>query len=158
MKTQDFIPSLQETKRKVRKMGMIMMLSKMVADNIADLIPDQWEIIPFGFVSAFKIQPKEGIEITADKFEKFVYKLARAFNKEPNISIDESIMEADFYVYVSGGNSDFAGRYESVMIEIIVGNTEKCEIVYKEKMTKVAELTGYCKALKEKKYLTTVEK
>jgi hypothetical protein len=38
-------------------------------------------------------------------------------------------------------------------VELVMGNTEKCDFVEVEVMEKKFEPTGYCKALSEKRYL-----
>jgi hypothetical protein len=153
METKHFLNELQNRKRSVIELGRQIMLSRMVADNITDIIPIGWKITPRD-TWGLRLSPEENVVVTADQFDKIISKFARTFNKEPRVNINTDIMDGSFWVYPGGqhiGKDNF--RWESIMIEIVVGNTEKCEFIYKRKMNKQAQLTGYCKILAEKKYL-----
>jgi hypothetical protein len=78
-------------------------------------------------------------------------KLAKALNKEPMKYITEEHLDATFYNI----EPTFMGKqiYNSFWISVIVGNTEKCDLVEVKREVIDYEPTGYCKALKERKYL-----
>lgn len=130
------------------------MLTRMVAQNIADLIPAELQATYSGY--GVKYTPAEGATVTPDQFDKLVAKLAKQLNQEPRKSIYPSTISADFWVYpVAFRKNEWL---EGVNIEITIGNTEKCDFVVRRRMQQVSEPTGYCKALLEKKYLATEPK
>lgn len=150
MKTADFLEQFKYARKAVRIVAKATMFSNMVAQNIADMFDSKWEITPTGY--GVKVRPAKDVVITPDVFDKLCGKLAKAFNKEPSKQVYPETITADFWVYPTAYSRSEWGQ--SVNIEISVGNTEKCDFVVKRKMQKISEPTGYCLALKEKKYLT----
>lgn len=150
MKTQDFLSEFKRARRQVKSAAIKTMLSRMVASNIADLIPHGWDVIFTGF--GLRYRPKEGMTITPDVFDKLLAKISKALNYEPNKDVYPEAITADFWVYPSMYKK--YNYLDSVNIEFTIGNTEKCDFIIKRKMQKINIPTGYCLKLKEKKYLT----
>jgi len=149
MKTSEMKQEFSWAKRALRAVTYRIMVGRMVADNIADLIPKGWEMQHNNYYLSFA--PAEGSGITAADLDKLGAKLARAFNCEPKKTITADVIDFTWWVYPTFMNKwDWK---ESVMIEFKIGNTEKCDFIVKRKMQKISEPTGYCKALAEKKYL-----
>jgi hypothetical protein len=169
MKTEEFLSDLRYYKRAIRRIGTRMMLSNMIIQNIEDIIPKGWELVQDSS-GTIKLSPPKETTVTADIFEKTVKHFAKCLVKEPSVNITETEMTASFYVYPAGNhetqwdsfnesyedamknvkNNDHRFRYESILFSVVINNSEKCEITYKRKMTKVPELTGYCKLLAER--------
>jgi hypothetical protein len=152
MKTQEFKREFNYAKRALRSTVNKIMLARMVADNIADLIPQEWQLTNRGSYY-LQFRPAEGATVTIADLAKLATKLAKAFNKEPAKTVTKDTVDFTWYSYPAFLNKwDWT---ESVMIEFAMGNTEKCEFIKKRKSVTQFEPTGYCKALKEKQYLTT---
>jgi DUF4097 and DUF4098 domain-containing protein YvlB len=147
-----FLNRIQNYKTQIRLTGKKAMLSRMVYQNIKEFIPESWKIEYSGWYTGFKISPVEEDVNMSQEFVKLTKKLAKVFNREPDIDITESNMGATFFIHLRY-NDDY--RWESICVDIYVGNTEKCEVVIKKTMKEVEEreLTGYCKHLKELKFL-----
>ena len=153
MKTADFLIGFKRARKEVRNTARKAMFIKMVAQNIADLIPVTWQLTntPYGI----RYKPVEGTVITPDVLDRLLAKLAKALNYEPSKSVSPDTITAVFYVYPTAYNK--ADWTEGVNIEFTIGNTEKCDFVVKQITRVESEPTGYCKLLKEKKYLHHVE-
>jgi len=150
MKTSEMKSDYHYAKRTLRSISSKVMVARMVADNIADLIPKEWQLQNNGSYY-LHFRPAEGSGVTAADLDKLAKKLSKAFNTEPTKTVTPETIDFTWWSYPS-----FMERWnwkESVMIEFVIGNTEKCDFVVKRKMRKVSESTGYCKALQEKKYL-----
>jgi len=123
----------------------------MIADELARIISDEWTIQPDTINTDIEIRPKERM-ITADKFDKQLSRLSRYLKEEPYKSIDENSLFASFHSYF-----DINDYRSHIGIYLISTNSESCDIVTREetvtKTETIKELTGYCKALSEKKYL-----
>jgi hypothetical protein len=149
MKTAEFLNDHKNALKAVRRNSNKTMLTRMVVQNIADLIPAELKATYSGY--GVKYTPVEGATVTPDVFDKLVAKLAKQLHQEPRKSVYPSTISANFWVYpVAYSRHDWG---EGVNIEITIGNTEKCDFVVRRKMQQVSEPTGYCKALLEKKYL-----
>jgi len=127
------------------------MLTRMVSDNLRDIIPQDYNIGITDYATGVKISPVND-DYSVDNFPKMTKKLSKIFGKKPSVNIDQSTMCATWWVY-----PDPYGKFQAdnqVRIELVFGNTEKCEVVYKEETYQVTELTGYCKMIKERCYDT----
>jgi hypothetical protein len=153
MKTADFLNGFKRARREVRSTARKAMFIKMVAQNIADLIPATWQMTNTAYGIRYK--PIEGTVITPDVLDKLLAKLAKALNYEPSKSVSPDTITADFYVYPTAYNK--AEWTEGVNIEFTIGNTEKCDFIVTQVTRDESEPTGYCKLLKEKKYLLKME-
>jgi len=156
MKTENYLSNFRKAKRELKILVKKMSFSKMIIDSIIDILPKGWkvELQEYWYDISIITEIDNDPFVTADVFDKVVSKISRIFREEPKMYISEEKLEADFCIYRKTRFADRRTDYDFyVRIEIKTSNTEKCEIVYKRKMTKVAELTGYCKSLSEKKYL-----
>jgi vacuolar-type H+-ATPase subunit C/Vma6 len=153
MKTTDYSSEFKRVKEMTKALIKEITFSKMIADNIRDLIPKEWKLEMDGWHGDLRISPaQEGL--TADKFDKLLKKLSLALRVEPEKSIDNDILNARIHLY--GKKPDGYTEWDRrVCIEITAKNTESCEVVItrKNELVERVELTGYCKALSEKKYL-----
>jgi len=158
MNHKEHLEQLKSKRNEIKEFSRKAMLTRMVADNIADLIPKGYEIKPYGYFPGIKIIPMEGINIPINDFDKFIAKLAKIFGKEPYMNVEEHSINASFYLYptmnINGVDwIDNNNSWPHVMIDIRTTNTEACDVVYEDYTSKRAILTGYCKQLQEKKYL-----
>jgi hypothetical protein len=151
MKPKDFRDEYRRYKDYIKEFSKKMMLSRMVFDNLSDLIKNGWNMMPYSGYSGIRIVPCEGITIAVDDFDKFVAKMAKIFRKEPYMNVEENSINATFYIYPN--MNDDTNNWPHVMIDIRTDNTETCDVTYEEYTAKRAIVTGYCKALQEKKYL-----
>ena len=155
MKTEQHLIAYKRKLREVKDFAKDVMFTRMVMQNIADLIPlDRLKMEKTYWHAGVTIRPKvneEGKEIPfpPDEFDKLIGRLARAFNNEPTLTIDKDKMDGTFWLYPKMLNE----WHQSVIVEVIIGNTEACDIDYVEEVVKVPKLTGFCKALAEKKYI-----
>jgi len=151
MKTSDYLSAYVSKKEEVKKFVTAIRFMKMVAENIADLVPETWHLNPMQTYPEIDIIARDSETVTVEDFKKLTSKLAKAFGEEPSVFIDEHRMLSRFYIYPREHIGDPSRSWGSgVCIEIQSHNAEKCEITYKRKMQKVPVLTGYCKALSEK--------
>jgi len=151
MKTSDYLSAYVSKKEEVKKFVTAIRFMKMVAENIADLVPETWHLNPMQTYPEIDIIARDSETVTVEDFKKLTSKLAKAFGEEPSVFIDERRMLSRFYIYPREHIGDPCHSWGSgVCIEIQSHNAEKCEITYKRKMQKVPVLTGYCKALSEK--------
>jgi hypothetical protein len=151
MNHKEHLEQLKSKRNEIKEFSKKVMLTKMVSDNISDLLPKGFEIKPYGYFSGIKIVPIENINIPVDDFDKFIAKLAKIFGKEPYMNVEETTINATFFLYPSMQNKE--NSWPNVMVNIRTTNTEACDFVYEEQTHKVVKLTGYCKQLQEKKYL-----
>jgi len=152
MKTSNFLNYYKILRKRVRRYCTSTFLAKMVADNITDLLLPGWTINA-DWSGDIQISPKED-NATADQFDRMLKKLSRVFNYEPSKNIDSSSLFASIY-FDMPVTIDHDSDKIRITIYVISKNTESCEIVEREvtETKKVFELTGYCKALNDKKYL-----
>jgi hypothetical protein len=142
-----FIEAYQQMKKEMHSLSMKIMLTRMVVQNLADVIPDKkWKLIRYGW-SWTRYEAREGTTI-AD-LDKLTKKLAKIFNEEPSKEIMKSSVVFSWYIRFRLDDRVMP----SVLVELAVGNTESCELIEKEVLTKTYELTGYCKQLQEREYL-----
>jgi len=148
-----FLKDYRDRLKQARKVGKKMFIERMVAQNIRDIIPGCWKIEYMGYVTGLHISPINKDASLVEEFVKLTKKLAKTFQKEPYMNVDKEQLNASFYCYL-GFNKEFS-PWESVLIDVFVGNSEKCDIIVTKTMEEVEhqELTGYCKVLKEKKFL-----
>lgn len=137
-------------KNEVRELTRRIMLNNMVADNLADLIPkSKWDLQSHGW-QWMRYYATEGT--TVADLDKLGAKLAKAFGKEPSISVTKDYVVFTFWLYPNMG--DKKANYPNISLDFCIGNTEKCDFVETEVLEKRYEPTGYCKQLKERLYLT----
>ena len=139
------------SKKSHRKAVSRFFLMDMFYQNIQSLFDDRWEMELTS--SSIYVRIKDEDSMTLDKFDKFIKKLAIAFNKEPYMYIGTSMAEATFYLYPYLCEKDSNYSNMGIALEVSVGNNEKCDFVETVREVREMEPTGYCKALKEKKYL-----
>lgn len=141
----------KETLREVKVCARRIMLKNMIFQNVSDLIPKGWNTESLGWGYGYKLKPNTDMNISLADFDKIMTKFAKKINTEPHVYISEDHMEASFGL-CTNMNSEF---YNSVYLEFVVGNTEKCDFeTITEQVTKSAP-TGYCKLLAEKRFLQT---
>jgi len=159
---EDFINSyknaFRQAKEGLRNIVLSIMMSKMVFDVLNEIVPSNWAIKPDYWRGDLRVTSAcEEIKPTPNELDKLVAKIAKYFNTEPSISIDENSVSASINIYRSKKLGSYSTEYgAAVTIAISTSNTEKCEITYKRKMRKIPILSGYCKELAEKKYLPQV--
>lgn len=149
MKNDLFIAPYEYKKEQIKDFAKRMMLLRMTYENVKEFLPKDWILEPMRpYNMAIMIKPPEDVNITIDEFEKIVARIAKKLNLQPDIRITEYILEATFYCYVRHN------LYISAPIDIVVGNTEKCEITYTNRVVSERTLTGYCKVLAEKQFIS----
>jgi len=140
MKTTDMLRFHKDQKRQIKLTAYKIMLINMVAQNIADLFPKYWNITPWEF-GAYGITITHP-DLTVQDFEPWVKKLTRKFRHTPAIEIKTDYMIATWWLYPA--------KYQNVMVEFKVGNTEKCDFITTEELVKITKPSGYCAAVKER--------
>jgi len=116
-------------------------------------VNDQIRIVPYNQ----KFPPK------MDLWDRQMEIIAKLLNAEPWKEISEHSATGSFNkalkLFGTGENNYYAHRkhFVSVYVDITTANTEKCEIFKQDKAVVYKEnvLTGYCKVLKDRKYLET---
>jgi len=160
MKNTDCISSFKSHKRETFRIAIQIGFGLMVFDNIADLIPRQWKMESDNWRGDIRISPK-GDALTADRFDKLLTRLSTALHVEPDKSISKKNLHASLDIYRRKQIGDKYTNYDArVRIEITAENTESCEIFTEEIMVTETRtvLSGYCKALAEKHYLSETKK
>jgi len=152
MKTSEFLHEYKIIKQQLDILVRDVSFGKQVSDNIRDIIPNGWKLEPDNYRGDIRITPINE-NMTAEQFDIALSKLARVLRIEPYKDINETNLSATFHLYRERHLGTKHGSNGHVRIEINLKNTEACEVIYKRKMQKVAVLTGYCKALNDKKYL-----
>jgi hypothetical protein len=157
MKTAELKHAMDDAKEAVKKAQAALkdasyriMLTRMVADNIADLMPKGWEIKPYYYGTAVHFNAVDE-KITLADLDKLATKLAKAFDTEPMKLIGTNTVNFTFYLYPKNGAKQCP---TGTRLELTIGNTEKCEVETVDVIKKETKLTGYCAALEAKKYLT----
>lgn len=145
-----FLSDYRYKLKQARRVGERMMLTNMLYDNVKDLIPSCWKIEP-SYCAGLRISPVDDKASMVDQFVKLNKKLAKTFRKEPYMIVEKDILNSTFYCRL---NYNDKYKYKPLIIDIYVGNTEKCEIIETTVVEEVVhtELTGYCKMIKERKY------
>lgn len=135
-----------------RRLGEQIMVTRMVADNIKDIVPKGWAMQVSSWGAHITLEPPEGTAL--DEVVKQAGKLAKKLNKEPTKSINRGEINITFYLYPTFMEKTMWRC--SCAVGIYVNNTEACDIEVVEEMQPVKKiiLTGYCKALVESKYLS----
>ncbi len=140
MKTKDFLNHYKHAVKVVRTVTKRIMLSNMISQNLDDLLKgcekEPWPYSAYGL--RIKI-PNIAL------FENRVKKFRKIFHQSPHVEINKEYMVASFWLRPKMG--DLYG--ESILLELMVGNTEKCDIEVIKEEVEVTKLTGYCKQLKE---------
>lgn len=135
--------------RELKDLSSRLLSRDMIFDNIKDIIPAGCVLVKNeNYTNKVFIKFKDETEetpITVDKFEAVVKKLAKKLRKEPALYINEATLEACWYMRPM--NTSY------VYVELTCGNTEKCDFVTVTREVTESEPTGYCKLLKEKKFL-----
>jgi hypothetical protein len=149
MKTLDYLSKFKDARREVRYMAHKIMICRMVADSIRDIVPVDYKIEPVNYSYGVKISPVDET-FSLDHFPKFAQKLAKVFRNKPDIEINTEHAVATWWVYPAMGDM-FIGENQ-IRIELVFGNTEKCDIIKKPMVYESYELTGYCKKIKEMEY------
>jgi hypothetical protein len=145
-----YIADYKHQLRYVKNVGTKTMLSRMIIQNIQDIVPDKWEIDYSTYDYGITLKPKGNVDIQIDEFEKTIAKLARKFNKEPYVSVQKESLSASFYLYTRY-NDKYSNQ--SICIDITTDNKEKCDFETIEEINTVMKPTGYCKLLSERKFL-----
>ena len=157
MRTTDFKKFVDEAKDNVKKaqknvLAVVhrLMITRMVADNVADIIvPFGWELKKT-FSLCVHYEPAAGSNITITDLDKLAAKLSKVFNTEPYKNLSRDVVDFTFYLHPRlGGDWQVCGT----RIEFVIGNTEACEVETIDVVRQETQLTGYCKALSDKKYL-----
>lgn len=138
-------------KKQIKNYIRKIMIGRMVAYNIQDLIDNVFQINVdnYGDIS---IEPKEEYHsvITLLDITKQTRKISRALNIEPSKDMSEHYVSVNYYLYFNLHDSQTIG----VNIYMSTRNNEPCEITYKRKMHKVPVYTGFCKEFMEEKVLS----
>jgi len=151
MKTADYLSKFKNLKTEIRIMAHKVMLSRMVADNLRDIIPTAYQIEPVSFSYGVRISPVDA-GMTVDHFPKLTARLTKIFHRKPSVEVSKEYMTATWWIY-PGFEEKFISDNQ-IRIELVFGNTEKCELIPKTLTYEGYELTGYCKAVKEMNYDT----
>lgn len=134
-----------------RKLVSKLFLTDMFYQNVQSLFDDRWSIsVTNGRID---VSLKDMNSLTLDKFDKIIAKLSIAFNKQPYMYIGKDRAEATFYLYPRLCDEYNHFRNTSIVLEVSVGNSEKCEFIETTRIVTDLEPTGYCKALQNKKYI-----
>lgn len=156
MNTTNFQPSFKHIRKNYKNSVACINYGLTVAQNIADMIPKQWELKADDYMGDIKIVPK-GDALTADRFDKILSILSRVFLHEPDSRrIDKKQLYAIWHVrrplHFGSNLTDWSVQ---TMVEVVAMNTESCEVITETVMEAktVTVLTGYCKAIAEKHYL-----
>ena len=150
MKTNDFLQQYKNQKRQFLQYVKCVFANNMVLQNID--VPEGWVAEAHTFGVRITPQWIDGNErpVLADEFDRVVRKISRNFRSEPSIEIDKERMNADWWLYPKFERKTVM---YPVNIDLRCGNTEACELIEKEVVVKKYELTGFCKALAEKKFV-----
>ena len=144
MKTSDYLGHIKYYNNLKTEAIHKVMLCRMAADNIRDIVPDYLNIEPNKWVPAILIKPKDE-NATADIFENATKKISQKLHEKPDIEITKEKLKATWW---------FNFKEAMIKLELYFGNTEQCEIEYTEETIQVPKLTGYCAKLKEMQYDT----
>jgi len=140
-------------KKDFRTSILKMTLNRMVAHNLTDLIdPQKWTAQCSGW-SWMEYRAKEGTTI-AD-LDRLAKKLSKIWNCEPQKEISTNTIWFRWWAYPTNGRE--IGKLPSVMVEFVIVNSEKCDFIETTVTETRYEPTGYCKALKERHYLPSME-
>jgi len=142
-----FLDAYQQQKQELRNLTMKIMLTRMVLQNLADIIsPKQWKLEKYGW-SWTRFVANEGT--TVADLDRLAKKLSMIFRNNPSKEIMKTSIVFSWYIRLKLDDKVLP----AVLVELVVGNTESCELVEKEVIEKRYELTGYCKQLQEREYL-----
>jgi hypothetical protein len=142
--TRQDLNQFKELRRQQKLYIRRIMFRHMVRDNIADIIPKDMEICDDSWYEAeLKIRYKESKDITADVFDKVVAKLSKKLRSNPSLYVSQHSLDATWSFRFNG---------ISVRVCFASNNSEACDVIEKVVERHEYELTGYCKALSEKKY------
>jgi len=133
-------------RKQLREVVHRIMIARMIAQNIAELIPAGWELQQ-GSWATLEYKPAEGSSITVADMDKACGRLARKLRNEPTRTVGKDKIDFTFYLYPRTGD------YSCTMVSFLIGNSESCDFEVKRKMQKTYVPTGYCKKLAEAKYL-----
>jgi len=149
MKTTEFLSKYRSIKEMFRELSRKVMLTRMVADNLRDVVPTAYKIDPVQYSHGIMISPVDP-GLSVDNFPKMTKKLAKILHRKPSIDITPELMTAVWWTYPTMG--EIGRTSNQIRIELVFGNTEKCELIPTKVTVESFELSGYCKQIKEMEY------
>jgi hypothetical protein len=142
---------VENQKKERQSLATQITATKMVADNITDIVPKGWVMNVASWGAHIDLVPPKGTGI--DVIDYHAGRLARQLNVEPKKNVTQNEIIITYYLFPSFETRQ--GWRTNVAVTIYTGNSEKCDVEVVEEMQPVKKtvLTGYCKVLAETKYL-----